>query len=28
MHEVGSIKHLPLSWKDYFWPVAHDFQVS
>lgn len=22
MHDVGSIEHLPSSWKDYFWPVA------
>jgi len=28
MHDVGSIKHLPSSWKDYFWPVAHGFQGS
>jgi NitT/TauT family transport system substrate-binding protein len=28
MNEVGSIKHLPASWKDYFWPVAHGFEGS
>jgi NitT/TauT family transport system substrate-binding protein len=22
MHEVGSLAHMPASWKDYFWPVA------
>jgi NitT/TauT family transport system substrate-binding protein len=22
-HDVGTIAHLPASWKDYFWPVAH-----
>jgi NitT/TauT family transport system substrate-binding protein len=28
MHDVGSIKHLPASWKDYFWPVAQNLQGS
>lgn len=28
MHEVGSIRHMPTSWKDYFWPVAHGVQGS
>ncbi|HZQ61129.1 MAG TPA: ABC transporter substrate-binding protein [Casimicrobiaceae bacterium] len=28
MHETGSIKHLPQSWKDYFWPVAHGLKGS
>ena len=28
MHDVGSIKRMPSSWKDYFWPVAHAFQGS
>ncbi len=28
MHDTGSIKRLPASWKDYFWPVAHKFQGS
>jgi len=28
MHDVGSIKHLPASWKDYFWPVAQALQGS
>jgi NitT/TauT family transport system substrate-binding protein len=28
MHEVGSLKRMPSSWKDYFWPVAHGFQGS
>jgi NitT/TauT family transport system substrate-binding protein len=22
MHDVGSLKRMPASWKDYFWPVA------
>jgi NitT/TauT family transport system substrate-binding protein len=28
MHDVGSIKHLPASWKDYFWPVAQGLAGS
>ncbi len=28
MNEVGSMKHMPASWKDYFWPVAHGYQGS
>ncbi|MEP7139105.1 MAG: ABC transporter substrate-binding protein [Caldimonas sp.] len=28
MHEVGSIKHLPASWKDYFWPIAQGLDGS
>jgi NitT/TauT family transport system substrate-binding protein len=28
MHDVGSIKHLPASWKDYFWPVAQGLSGS
>jgi NitT/TauT family transport system substrate-binding protein len=28
MHDVGSIKRLPSSWKDYFWPVAQGLQGS
>jgi len=28
MHETGSIKRLPQSWKDYFWPVAHGLNGS
>lgn len=28
MHEVGSIKHLPSGWKDYFWPVAQGLAGS
>jgi NitT/TauT family transport system substrate-binding protein len=28
MHDVGSIKHMPASWKDYFWPVAHGLAGS
>jgi NitT/TauT family transport system substrate-binding protein len=28
MHEVGSLAHMPASWKDYFWPVAHGLAGS
>ena len=28
MNEVGSIKHMPASWKDYFWPIAHTLDGS
>ena len=28
MHDVGSIKHMPASWKDYFWPVAQGLDGS
>lgn len=28
MYETGSIKRMPASWKDYFWPVAHDMKGS
>ncbi len=28
MNEVGTIKHMPASWKDYFWPIAHGFGGS
>jgi NitT/TauT family transport system substrate-binding protein len=28
MNEVGSIKHLPASWKDYFWPVSQGLDGS
>jgi NitT/TauT family transport system substrate-binding protein len=28
MHDVGSIAHMPASWKDYFWPVAHGLAGS
>jgi NitT/TauT family transport system substrate-binding protein len=28
MHEVGTISHLPATWKDYFWPVAHGLAGS
>ncbi len=28
MHEVGSIKHMPASWKDYFWPIAQSLDGS
>ena len=28
MHDVGSIKHMPASWKDYFWPVAQKLDGS
>jgi sulfonate transport system substrate-binding protein len=28
MHEVGSITHLPASWKDYFWPVSQGLAGS
>jgi NitT/TauT family transport system substrate-binding protein len=28
MHDVGSIRHLPASWREYFWPVAHGFKGS
>jgi hypothetical protein len=28
MHDVGSIKHLPASWKDYFWPVSQGLDGS
>ncbi len=28
MHETGSIKRMPGSWKDYFWPVAHGLDGS
>ncbi|MEO9135781.1 MAG: ABC transporter substrate-binding protein [Casimicrobiaceae bacterium] len=28
MNDVGSIKRMPASWKDYFWPVAHGYQGS
>ena len=28
MHEVGSIKHMPASWKDYFWPITQSLHGS
>jgi NitT/TauT family transport system substrate-binding protein len=28
MHDVGSIAHMPVSWKDFFWPVAHGLAGS
>jgi NitT/TauT family transport system substrate-binding protein len=28
MHDVGSIKHMPASWKDYFWPIAQSLDGS
>ncbi|MGH8798088.1 MAG: ABC transporter substrate-binding protein [Caldimonas sp.] len=28
MHEVGTIKHMPGSWKDYFWPIAQSLDGS
>jgi len=28
MHDVGTIKHMPASWKEYFWPVAQGLQGS
>jgi len=28
MHEVGSLKRMPASWRDYFWPVAQGLPGS
>ena len=28
MHDVGSLKRMPASWKDYFWPVAQGLPGS
>ena len=28
MHDVGSLKRMPASWKDYFWPVAQGLSGS
>lgn len=28
MHDVGSIKRMPASWKDYFWPIAQGLEGS
>ena len=28
MYETGSIRRMPASWKDYFWPIAHHLEGS
>ncbi|MBZ9540345.1 ABC transporter substrate-binding protein [Modicisalibacter tunisiensis] len=28
LHDVGAIRHSPASWKDYFFPEAHDWEGS
>jgi NitT/TauT family transport system substrate-binding protein len=26
LHDIGTLKTMPKSWKDYFLPIAHDLQ--